>query len=241
MQPRRGHAGQKSGQLRSEARSGGAQMHECCPWLSSAAIEGTARGTGCSKRQLTCFHFNSMSEKLVSILAIAFLSAIAVAQISPGPLSRAHKELDGATQCTTCHKLGGGKPTFKCLNCHAEIASRLAAHRGLHSSYGLRPGSSQECAKCHSDHNGLDFPIIKWDTKNFDHKQTGYILEGKHAGLECRKCHTSRPHSRRRTRPDQDQGPQPYLRRCFRSLRHLPQGSARWAARPQLRTVPQFQ
>ncbi|MBZ5613216.1 MAG: hypothetical protein LAO23_04335 [Acidobacteriia bacterium] len=135
-------------------------------------------------------HFTPMSrQKLVLILAVAVLSATAVAQISPGPLSRAHQELDGATHCTTCHKLGGGEPAFRCLDCHAEIASRLAAHRGAHSSYGIRPGSSQECAKCHSDHNGLDFPIVKWDTKKFDHKQTGYLLEGKHAGLECGKCH----------------------------------------------------
>ena len=128
--------------------------------------------------------------KLVLILALVVLSAAAAAQISPGPLSRAHKDLDGATHCTTCHKLGGGEATFKCLDCHTEIASRLAAHKGLHFSYGIRPGSSQECAKCHSEHNGLDFPIIKWDTKTFDHKQTGYLLEGKHAGLECKKCHT---------------------------------------------------
>jgi pyridine nucleotide-disulfide oxidoreductase len=67
---------------------------------------------------------------LVLILAIALLPATAVAQIQSGPLSRAHKELDGATHCTTCHKLGGGQPTFKCLDCHTEIASRLAAHQG---------------------------------------------------------------------------------------------------------------
>ena len=79
------------------------------------------------------------AQRLAPILAMAFLSAVAIAQISPGPLSRAHKELDGATHCTTCHKLGGGEPTFKCLDCHTEIAARLAAHRGLHFSYGIRP------------------------------------------------------------------------------------------------------
>jgi hypothetical protein len=161
------------------------------PVLGGANGDEVKIGVKSSKRQLTCCHFSPMSmQKLVPILALAFLSAIAVAQISPGPLSRAHQELDGATHCTTCHKLGGGEPAFRCLDCHSEIASRLAAHRGAHSSYGIRPGSSQECAKCHSDHNGLDFPIVKWDTKNFDHKRTGYLLEGKHAGLECRKCHT---------------------------------------------------
>jgi hypothetical protein len=126
---------------------------------------------------------------LVLILALGFLPTIVSAQISPGPLARAHKDLEGATRCTTCHKLGG-ELVFKCLDCHTEITSRLAAHKGLHFSYGIPAGSSRECTKCHSDHNGVDFPLLKWDPKNFDHKQTGYVLEGKHAGLECKKCHT---------------------------------------------------
>ncbi len=125
----------------------------------------------------------------ILMVVLTVLPSVARAQISPGTLARAHKDLEGATRCTSCHKLGG-EPAFKCLDCHGEIAARLAAHKGLHSSYGMRPGSSQECVKCHSDHNGLDFPLIKWDTKTFDHKQTGYVLEGKHAGVECKKCHT---------------------------------------------------
>jgi hypothetical protein len=131
---------------------------------------------------------NSVRDFLQILALLALLSATARAQISPGPLARAHQDLEGATRCTTCHKLGG-EPIFKCLDCHAEIASRLSAHKGLHFSFGIRAGSSQECAKCHSDHNGLDFPLIKWDPKTFDHKQTGYALEGKHAGVECKKCH----------------------------------------------------
>lgn len=134
--------------------------------------------------------FLRMTQRAVRIAALmAAISALAAAQISPGPLARAHKDQEGATHCTTCHKLGG-EPMFKCLDCHGEIAARLAAHKGLHTSYGLQPGTSQGCVKCHSDHNGVDFAIVKWDQKNFDHKQTGYILQGKHAGVECKKCHT---------------------------------------------------
>lgn len=121
--------------------------------------------------------------KIFLTLVLALLASAVHAQISPGPLARPHKDLEGATRCITCHQLAGGKATFKCLECHTEIAGRLAAHKGLHFSYGLQPGSSQGCAKCHSDHNGVDFPITKFDTKTFDHKQTGYILEGKHAGV----------------------------------------------------------
>jgi hypothetical protein len=113
------------------------------------------------------------------------------AQISPGALSRAHQSLNGASNCTACHKLGGGTATFKCLDCHAEIASRLAVRKGLHASYHIDPGSSQGCARCHSEHNGEDFAIVKWDLKIFDHKQTGYVLEGKHVGLACNRCHSA--------------------------------------------------
>src|ERR1051326_419958 len=112
-------------------------------------------------------------------------------QISPGPLSRAHQSLGGATNCTTCHKLGGGEAKFKCLECHSDIATRIAQSKGLHAQYHISPGSSQECARCHSEHNGEDFSLIKWDTRTFDHKQTGYALEGKHQGLACNRCHSA--------------------------------------------------
>jgi hypothetical protein len=130
------------------------------------------------------------------LLGILFLALVArcgtvYAQISPGPLARAHQSLNGTGNCTTCHKLSAGKPTFKCLECHTEIAARLKARAGLHASYGLEPGSSQGCVRCHSDHNGEDFSIVKWNPSTFDHKLTGYLLEAKHAGLSCTRCHSA--------------------------------------------------
>jgi len=121
--------------------------------------------------------------------AVFFLVGSSFGQISPGPLSRAHQSLEGATQCASCHKFGG-EAILKCLDCHSEIAERLSSRKGLHATYGMKAGSSQDCARCHSEHNGLDFQLVKWDTKNFDHKQTGYVLQGKHAGLGCNLCHT---------------------------------------------------
>jgi Class III cytochrome C family len=112
----------------------------------------------------------------------------ASAQISPGPLSRPHQSLNGSTYCSSCHKFGG-QATLKCLDCHAEIATRLSVRKGLHATYNIPSGSSQECARCHSEHNGEAFPLIKWDINTFNHKDTGYLLEGKHAGLTCNQCH----------------------------------------------------
>jgi len=123
------------------------------------------------------------------IALLLALVAAAGAQISPGPLSKPHHSLNGSTNCASCHKFGG-QAALKCLDCHSEIATRLNARKGLHATYNIPLGSSQECARCHSEHNGEDFPLIKWDIKAFDHKQTGYVLQGKHSGLECSRCHT---------------------------------------------------
>src|SRR3982074_1460308 len=125
----------------------------------------------------------------VFVFGFFLLLATASAQISPGALSRPHQSLNGSTNCATCHKFGG-QAALKCLDCHAEIVTRLNIRRGLHATFNIPPGSSQECARCHSEHNGEDFPLIKWDIKTFDHKQTGYILQGKHAGVSCERCHT---------------------------------------------------
>ena len=124
---------------------------------------------------------------VLGLLVSTFLPR-AQAQISPGPLSRPHQSLNGSSNCASCHKFGG-QAALRCLECHTEIATRLNSHKGLHATYNIPAGSSQECARCHSEHNGEDFPLIKWDIKTFNHKETGYVLEGKHAGLTCNKCH----------------------------------------------------
>src|SRR5581483_8705927 len=128
------------------------------------------------------------------LLGTIILSAVfCVAQISPGPLSKAHRSLSGPTQCTSCHRVGAGSANFKCLECHTEIRQRIAEKRGLHASFAAVSESQKECVTCHSEHNGEDFAITHWDPTpgKFDHDKTGYVLEGKHAGLQCAKCHVS--------------------------------------------------
>jgi len=115
------------------------------------------------------------------------------AQISPGPLSKAHQSLSGTTQCSTCHQFGASTPTFKCLDCHKEIAERLADKHGYHFQIQMRNPNGKDCVRCHLEHNGQDFDLIHWDPpqKQFDHHLTGYNLEGKHAGIACEKCHAA--------------------------------------------------
>jgi hypothetical protein len=116
----------------------------------------------------------------------------ASAQISPGPLSKAHSSLSGTTQCNSCHQFGTSTPTFKCTGCHKEIAEALANNHGYHAQLQMRNPNGRDCVRCHLEHNGENFPLIRWEPskEKFDHRFTGYKLEGKHASVPCEKCHT---------------------------------------------------
>jgi hypothetical protein len=130
------------------------------------------------------------------LLAGAVLAAFVVgapratqAQVSPGPLSRAHASLEGNLGCAKCHGKSKGDMDRKCLACHEEIAWEVSGAHGFHG----REGKSR-CAGCHPDHGGADFKMIAWPDKSpekFDHKRTGFALQGKHAAVACEKCHVS--------------------------------------------------
>lgn len=134
-------------------------------------------------------------QRLYCALALSlFAPAGAMGQLSPGPLARAHASLDGPLHCASCHKLGKGGTDLKCLDCHKEIAQRLAARRGFHASILKVGATSRDCVPCHSDHNGRDFALVHWATseKAFDLRKAGYPLEGGHAGLACEQCHNAK-------------------------------------------------
>jgi Cytochrome c7 and related cytochrome c len=125
----------------------------------------------------------------IMLVVLAVLTPPLQAQVSPGPLSRAHHSLDGPTGCVKCHAVSPGSPTFLCLDCHQEIATRLKQKRGLHPVFMAEPKAS--CVRCHSEHNGINFSLLHWDATpaKFNHSATGFPLDGMHAGLACNKCH----------------------------------------------------
>ncbi len=118
----------------------------------------------------------------IALLAMGTLQA----QISPGSLSTAHADLEGVSNCTKCHELGNQVPDYKCLDCHKEIAALNDQNRGYHVSKEVK---SKHCIDCHNEHHGRKFQLIRFDTVRFDHKLTGYTLEGKHERIDCRDCH----------------------------------------------------
>ncbi|MBL0174444.1 MAG: cytochrome C [Ignavibacteria bacterium] len=125
----------------------------------------------------------SVKRTLLMLLFVPF--AWAQGQlVSPGKLSNAHESLEGMGSCTKCHNFGDKTFRQNCLSCHGEIKSRIDRNLGYHSFT-----RKLECSSCHKEHHGRDFKLIRWDPAKFDHKQAGFVLEGKHAGKECRQCH----------------------------------------------------
>ena len=122
----------------------------------------------------------------VTSLAAALLLADL---LSPGPLARAHQDLEGLKNCTKCHEAGQQVSQKKCLDCHKELGPQLEKGTGFH---GHIPKAQLSCNSCHHEHQGRDFALVEWDKKKFDHARTGFALKGKHAPLDCAKCHEAR-------------------------------------------------
>lgn len=109
------------------------------------------------------------------------------AQLSPGKLSQAHMSLEGSANCLKCHQAGKGVAPARCLDCHTALKSRIAARQGLHAQPGY-----QKCETCHNEHHGREFHLVYWGKAGrsaFDHRQTGFPLEGAHAAQGCQECH----------------------------------------------------
>lgn len=116
----------------------------------------------------------------------------ASAQISPGPLARAHAQLEGALNCVKCHGPRKTAMTASCQSCHKEIAWLVERNRGYHASREVR--ARADCASCHPDHAGAGFALIAWpggSRDKFDHRQAGWALDGGHADVKCEDCHAA--------------------------------------------------
>ncbi|MEO1230494.1 MAG: hypothetical protein AAFZ18_16460 [Myxococcota bacterium] len=138
---------------------------------------------------------------VVVVLGVLGAPAWAHAQ-APGPMSRGHADLDGAVDCNRCHSAGFGVPDDKCLACHDHqgLRRQIEAGRGFHVSEEVK---GEACRTCHAEH--VEEPpgsgkgrrsLVDWKPfggrRNFDHRLTGWPLDGKHRYTKCEKCHTGR-------------------------------------------------
>ncbi len=127
---------------------------------------------------------------LAAVLVAAVPAARAHAQISPGPLARVHAALEGSRNCFQCHEASKGVSAARCLACHKLLGQAMAAGKGLHA----RPDHA-DCKICHVEHQGVDAELVWWGKvgrSSFDHRQTGYTLEGRHVRLDCPACHQAK-------------------------------------------------
>jgi len=124
------------------------------------------------------------------IVLICFFSLVLMAQQefdvndSPGDLSAAHQDSPGIKSCGKCHNEDFEVPPARCLSCHQEIAIRISDNRGYHRDKG------DDCIVCHSEHQGVDVPLVPLDPEDFDHEETGAVLKGIHLEIkDCQRCH----------------------------------------------------
>jgi hypothetical protein len=123
----------------------------------------------------------------LAIASTAFAAPVRAQLISPGRLSSSHTDLEGVRNCTQCHRLRErGVVNSLCLSCHEALRARVDAQRGYHATV-----TDRSCAECHKEHFGTDFALVRLDTTTFEHDQVGFTLEGHHAELSCRECHTA--------------------------------------------------
>ena len=85
------------------------------------------------------------------------------AQISPGDLTNAHKDLEGISNCTKCHELGKAVLNSKCLDCHTEIADPLSQNKGYHAFSTV---NNKNCFE-HSHALFTDFNIVRSRLETF--------------------------------------------------------------------------
>ncbi len=83
-------------------------------------------------------------------------------------LRNAHAK--SSVKCDACHKdlSSFRKTAVECLSCHQKDDK----HEGQ---------EGKQCEKCHNDRD--------WKVPQFDHGLTRFPLLGKHAPVDCRKCH----------------------------------------------------
>lgn len=136
---------------------------------------------------------------MLVVAAVATAETPARAQLlSPGPLSRAHKSVEGDHQCSDCHSSGKKIDESKCLGCHPDLRKRIRAGAGLHG----KTYRGQACVRCHVEHLGRGTRLVRWPRKNrrfFNHADAGWPLRGAHARQVCDKCHDKRNHRGART------------------------------------------
>jgi hypothetical protein len=106
--------------------------------------------------------------------------------IRPGELVQGHAKWE--EECAKCHvRFDRAAQDGLCIDCHKEVGQDMREHTGYHGRQ--KPA---QCRSCHTDHKGRSARIVEFEKNKFDHAQSDYLLRGKHAKVDCEKCHAPR-------------------------------------------------
>jgi Cytochrome c3 len=124
---------------------------------------------------------------LATLLALGVVAPAAAQNIEsvlrPGELVQGHAKWE--EECSKCHvRFDRAAQDRLCMDCHKEVGQDVRERVGYHGR--LKP---QACRSCHTDHKGRAARIVELDKQKFDHAQSDYLLRGRHAKVECEKCH----------------------------------------------------
>lgn len=142
------------------------------------------------------------SRSVVLLTAFALLLALNCAAradslesvLMPGKVIQGHAKSE--SQCKKCHvRFNRAGQDALCADCHKDVARDIAQKTGYHG----RAREDRFCRECHGEHKGRNARVVVLDEGKFDHRQTDYLLRGKHAEAECKACH--RPASKHRDAP----------------------------------------
>ena len=131
---------------------------------------------------------------ICGVLGLPSVRADDLLKSSPGELAASHAALDKKDLCTTCHEPDNSISAAKCLGCHDhnDLKARIAKGEGFHVSVKVK---GVACKLCHQEHRGRKFDLMGWQAIGgaaaFDHKLSGWELNGKHGTVKCEKCHKS--------------------------------------------------
>ena len=106
--------------------------------------------------------------------------------VMPGEVIADHADIEA--DCSSCHAMfNKSAQRGLCMDCHEEVATDIDSTGGYH---GHHPdASNDQCATCHTDHEGRDALVVILDESAFDHAFTDFELLGTHLENECGDCH----------------------------------------------------
>lgn len=88
-------------------------------------------------------------------------------------------------RCSSCHVAEDRGTTQTPVKFKDLPTTCNACHQDVHGGQFSDATGRSDCARCHEP--------ARWNPSAFDHNTARFVLEGKHQGLDCSKCHQPDP------------------------------------------------